>query len=278
MSHLSTTLKVTMTLLSLTYAQGCMEVTEVEDLGAEDKKTTSTLETETQLSDENNSRCVLEDIKCQQGCFYDHGQIFGTLSPFYNACMSQCEDTLDECLGDVNVVGSGKTDEITYSWEQPPSEGIGGYYGYCGPTAAANLVTNICGHRITPSTFAEESFGLGPGTHPNTLRDTLNDLGRCGEWEVCQHDPAEVDVFQELQKDLPAAVMLNWSYRSMHWVTVMQVNYSPLCEVVYNHWGGQATMDCDAFIERWALTESALGQTAVVSRALRPFTYVCQGR
>ena len=81
-----------------------------------------------------------------------------------------------------------------------PSEGIGGYYGYCGPTAAANLVTNVRGHRITPRRFASEAFGLGPGTPPSSLSKVLNELACCGEWSVCQHDPTEVDFFQELQK------------------------------------------------------------------------------
>ena len=255
---------------------GCVEVVELEQLESVQKTERSLIEAENRLTDENNSQCVLNEIKCEQQCFYDHGQLVGTLSPFYNSCMSRCEDELNECLQSVRVLAPTKTDQVTYSWEQPPSEGIGGYYGYCGPTAAANLVTNICGHRVTPMKFAEESFGLGPGTHPQTLSHALNELGCCGEWSVCEHDPSRVDVFQELQKNLPAAVMLNWTARSLHWITVMQVNYSPSCEVIYNHWGGQATMDCNQFLERWALTESSLGQTSIVSRLLRPFTYVCQ--
>ena len=56
----------------------------------------------------------------------------------------------------------------------------------------------------------------------------------------------------------------------------MQVNYSPRCEVIYNHWGGQASMECNEFLERWALTESSLGQATLASRLAKPFTYVCQ--
>ena len=260
---------------------GCADVTELEDAHTKtqvelDKNDPSLSEQVERISDENNSLCVLNHIKCEQRCFYDYGQTFGTLSPFYNSCMSKCEATLDRCLHNVNIVPSKRTDEATYSWEQPPSEGVGGYYGYCGPTAAANLVTNICGHRITPMRFADESFGVGPGTSPNALSHALNEIGCCGEWSVCKHNVLKVDVFQELQKNLPAAVMLNWSARSMHWITVMQVNYTPRCQVIYNHWGGQATMECNEFLERWALTESSLGQTALVSRAVQPFTYVCQ--
>ena len=274
------------TLLMLTFHfifnLGCAEVTELEDeyvterVNINKSDTSSALGEVDRVSEENNSRCVQDEIKCEQRCFYDHGQTFGELSPFYNSCMSKCERTLNRCLQEVNIMPPNLTDEITYSWEQPPSKGIGGYYGYCGPTAAANLVTNVCGHRITPMTFADESFGLGPGASPNKLSHALNELGCCGEWSVCQHDPEEVDVFEALQQSLPAAVMLNWSSRSMHWVTVMKVEYSPICRVIYNHWGDQATMGCNEFIERWAMSESSLGRTSLISRLVSPFTYICQ--
>ena len=125
------------TLLMLTFHfifnLGCAEVTELEDeyvterVNINKSDTSSALGEVDRVSEENNSRCVQDEIKCEQRCFYDHGQTFGELSPFYNSCMSKCERTLNRCLQEVNIMPPNLTDEITYSWEQPPSKGIGGY-------------------------------------------------------------------------------------------------------------------------------------------------------
>ena len=176
------------------------------------------------------------------------------------------------------MVPAERTEDPTYSWEQPPSKGVGGYYGYCGPTAAANLVTNECGHRITPITFAAVSFGWGPGTSPRSLVRTLNQMGRCGYWSLCGHDEGDFDVFRSLENNLPAATLMDWSIKGMHWVTVVAIHREPRCEVVFNHWGRQEVLDCDTFIERWSSRSTSLGSTAVASRVVQPFTYVCRPR
>ncbi len=62
----------------------------------------------------------------------------------------------------------------------------------------------------------------------------------------------------------------------MHWITVMDIQFSPSCSVVFNHWGRQETMACNEFLERWSLAEETIGQSALAGRILQPFTYVCQ--
>ena len=79
----------------------------------------------------------------------------------------------------------GYTDERTYSWKQPQSEGPNGYYGYCGPTAASNILANLCGIMVSPQELAEACFGLEPGTTPQALADALNEIDGCGKWRVC---------------------------------------------------------------------------------------------
>ena len=66
----------------LIFTAACVDLVELDSENAVDKISTEMIDDAKRLSDENNSQCVLDDLKCQQQCFYDHGQSFGTLSPF----------------------------------------------------------------------------------------------------------------------------------------------------------------------------------------------------
>ena len=99
---------------------------------------------------EKSSLCMRRRIACEQGCYAHYGQTWGTLSPLYNACMDECQRGFTECTERQRPhrvePRPGHARERTYSWEQPDSEGPGGYYGYCGPTAASNLLANMRPH------------------------------------------------------------------------------------------------------------------------------------
>ena len=63
-------------------ALGCAEF---NDTAMNETDPTSQMDITTKSRD-----CVHERIQCEQECFYDHGQTFGTLNPFYNSCMNEC--------------------------------------------------------------------------------------------------------------------------------------------------------------------------------------------
>jgi len=254
-------------------------------VGCADLDPLDSLDTEHNLTngiEEKSSLCTRRRIACEQECFETYGQTWGTLSPLYNACMDECHQGFMKCTERQRPhrvePRPGHARTRTYSWDQPDSEGPGGYYGYCGPTAASNLLANMCGYLVPPSRLAECCFGLGPGTNPRALVETLNGLHDCGRWAVCHSDVLDGDPLDTLFEQLPAAALLDWDGAlELHWVTVVDVHRTGgSCQVVYNHWGRQDRMGCNEFIERWSLTPTSLGGASIAARILTPFTYVCQ--
>jgi len=229
---------------------------------------------------EKSRDCQIKEVHCERACFSDYGQFWGTFSWRYNSCMKTCGVEYDRCLLRPNTVdGSADVDqEQTYSWEQPPSEGVGGYYGYCGPTAVSNLIANVCGEVVNPYEAGEKCFSAGPGASPSAMVRALNELGGCGEFALCEPEPGESHGMTVLEANLPAAVLLDWdAFFTLHWVTVVAIDWSGgACHVRYNHWGRQDKMACDEFVERWSLTRTTTGRASVFSRILKPFTYICE--
>ena len=195
-------------------------------------------------------------------CFQEYGQTWGTLSPLYNACMDECHDQFERCTQRPNPVRPkpGYARQFTYSWDQPSSDGVNGYYGYCGPTAASNLLANACGVMLPPRSLAEACFGIGPGTTPSALVGALNDIEGCGHWVIDHANASENDPLETLHRRRPVAVLLDWQGAlDLHWITLVDVvRTGGSCHVVYNHWGRQDRMDCNEFVERWSLTTSTL--------------------
>ena len=174
-------------------AMGCAEFEEVE--------TRATASSMTVELEEKSHACVAARISCEQMCFQEYGQTWGTLSPLYNACMDECHDQFERCTQRANPVRPkpGYARQFTYSWDQPSSDGVNGYYGYCGPTAASNLLANACGIMLPPRSLAEACFGIGPGTTPGALVGALNDIEGCGHWVVdhanaSENDPLETSI------------------------------------------------------------------------------------
>jgi len=227
-----------------------------------------------------SKRCEQDRIHCEQMCFREYGQTWGTWSITYNACMDQCLEIYEVCTHRPNPIAAHASyaRDSSYSWDQPTSDGINGYYGYCGPTAGANLLTNTCGARISPRRISETAFSWTPGTTPKKLVSALNAIEGCGQWAVCHPSPRDADVLGTLERLLPVATLLEWEGAlDIHWVTVVDLRRTgSQCNVVYNHWGIQDRMTCNDFISRWSLVDATLGATTVATRALKPFTFVCQ--
>jgi len=110
-------------------------------------------------------------------------------------------------------------------WEQPPDEGWFGQYGYCGPTAVANLL-RLYGIEKSPRTAIDEGcwsyVGTTPGTMQRYLRREHGDLG-CDRRVVGGLDPLEV-LRVLLDADHPPIVLFKNGRLMGHWVVVIGVS------------------------------------------------------
>ena len=84
-------------------------------------------------------------------------------------------------------------EDNSISYKQPDSEGIGGWEGKCGQTAAANLMRMHCGLNKPPESLKSYFNDSTPGVQPTTLKRGLNTLlsifsPTCpkGGWEVIE--------------------------------------------------------------------------------------------
>ncbi len=70
---------------------GCAEVEESE------APTETQAEVTTEDVEEKSRRCRSARIQCEQMCFYEYGQTWGTWSLTYNACMDECLEQYERC-------------------------------------------------------------------------------------------------------------------------------------------------------------------------------------
>ncbi|MEE2786822.1 MAG: hypothetical protein VX589_05750 [Myxococcota bacterium] len=231
---------------------------------------------EYQSSVSRDQVCQDRHAECESVCRSTYRNVIERLFPFLNACTRQCREDEQTCIQRANIIHGTEAAHGSISWGEPDAEGIGGYFGFCGPTAAANLVANMCGQTVSPRTFASQSFSWGPGTTPQRLANALNSLGQCGTWAQCQTTADGRDPLAQMAERLPVGVLVTWSARSLHWVTVVEVTQGPACTIRFNHQGRQDRLSCDAFLELWSLGETLAGRVAVATGILKPFTFVCQ--
>jgi hypothetical protein len=214
--------------------------------------------------------CFSNRIACEDACWdmYGGGWLPGIWDPQFVACVYECGLIYAECTQIGYTMPDG-----TISHEQPTPDVMSPWFGYCGPTACANLTSMNCGYDVPPMEFDEECFGLNPGTLPNDLCDALESWPENGDWEVCSENSS----LDDLAANLPAAALLDWDGQGgLHWVTVVDINQGPPCTVTFNHWGRQQVMNCSDFTNRWSLNCSCVAQVCVGDRILNPYTYVCE--
>jgi hypothetical protein len=141
----------------------------------------------------------------------------------------------------LNVMPDG-----SYSWEQPDSNGLNGWEGFCGQTATANLLTTDKGGvQVTPQDVSKAADDWTPGSKPETLMRAIGKLAA---------DPSKFEISHD--KDLssasptsPIACLLQWGGGSFHYVSVVGVQGD---RVVFNHWGIQDSLPKSDFDNRWA--------------------------
>ena len=111
------------------------------------------------------------------------------------------------------------------SWPQPPSDGIFGQWGYCGATAAANLL-RWYGREVSPKeAIAKGCWSYLAGTFPGTLRDCINAIAPnldCSLGNARARAPLD-DLRAHLQDGHPVIVLYMTGVFEAHWVVVTGV-------------------------------------------------------
>jgi len=159
---------------------------------------------------------------------------------------------------------TGRLAELTYigssyagaprSWEQPDSEGIFGQYGYCGATAAANMV-GWYGKSVSPRNAIDNGCWSYIGTRPVTLAKYLRthhaDLG-CALGKMTWDADALTGVRNSLRVGKPLVVVFMTGGLNAHWVTIIGVQGAgddP--KLVVMSWGGFYTVQWSDFKDAW---------------------------
>jgi hypothetical protein len=181
-----------------------------------------------------------------------------------------------------------KDGSITY--DQPDSTGIGGYNGFCGETAASNILHMHCGLMASPTKYCNAfTSDITPGTRPGSLKNGLNDMFKenkklCpeGKWEVYSSSDSPEEYIEYILgglvqksnftrtrddkskvKKFPYPIMIEVppsGSKGLHWVTVLDITGykagtkltdQDSCEAVINHWGDQYRVPCTR-LASWA--------------------------
>ncbi len=140
------------------------------------------------------------------------------------------------------------------SWEQPPSEGIFGQNGYCGATAAANLLSWY-GKNVSPRNAIDDGCWSYIGTRPITLARYLQNhhasLG-CSLGRMSWNADALTGVRNSLREGRPLVVVFMTGRLEAHWVTIMGVRgRGDDPKLVVMSWGGFYTVQWSDFREAW---------------------------
>jgi hypothetical protein len=172
----------------------------------------------------------------------------------------------------------------TVSFVQPDSEGVRGYEGKCGQTAASNALFTLCRIAAHPKSYADYYLSdVTPGVRPGTLEEGLDDMfeknnSNCpsGNWRIDDADNSN-DFWNNIEKGLrvyysseqitlrtrdngekiyrkPVIAMIRTpGDHVLHWVTIVDLigKDSPSCKVIFNHWDDQYEVPCYPFA-RWS--------------------------
>lgn len=177
------------------------------------------------------------------------------------ACAVQQQE--EEPQGTTNAAFTGRIPEMVEttaprgaprSWQQPDSEGLFGRFGYCGATAAANLL-GWYRQNVSPRQAIDGGCWSNIGTLPSSIANYLStsfpDLG-CAAGTL----PYEADSLASLRNAVgrghPVLIEFMTGGLDAHWVTVIGfqgAGNNP--KVVVMSWGGFYTIQWDALQDAW---------------------------
>ncbi len=188
-------------------------------------------------------------------------------------------DEIDTDIPEMHIMPDG-----TLSWEQPDSSGTFGYNGYCGETAAANIISMLR-FPTSPDVVKDTCQDSTPGTLPSTIADYLTtEMGV--QWSI--YNLRAYYAFRDLKTALdhgtliaengnsPVAVLIKIKgKKAYHWITVVDIDDND--NVIYNEYGKQEIISKKDFMVLWSFH----GITSIWRSTLRrvgvvPFTMVSQ--
>lgn len=200
--------------------------------------------------------------------------------------------------GACNKKGDAKNVSATFyhckdgsvSFKQPSSTGWQGWNGYCGETAASNVLYMSCSMITSPIGYCNAyTDDVTPGTRPSSLASGLNRMfddnkSTCpkGKWKTYNDvdSPREyidylvggLESYQGIKRlrsngkkidRSPFPIMIEVppkGSKGLHWVTVIDVEgfdktknlyLQDNCQVTINHWSDQYKVPCER-LSAWA--------------------------
>jgi len=153
-----------------------------------------------------------------------------------------------------DMVGISAPADAVASWAQPDSEGTFDQYGYCGATAASNLL-RWYGKEVSPSSAIDDGCWSYIGTRAPTLAAYLkrhhSELG-CSYETLGFYDDGLATLRQSLEAGRPVIVQFMTGSLNAHWVTVIGVQGAgddP--QIVVMSWAGFYTLQWSRLQDAW---------------------------
>jgi hypothetical protein len=174
------------------------------------------------------------------------------------------EEAVGEDVGEANEAYTGRVAEMkrigrSYpgapaSWAQPDSDGTFDEKGYCGATAAANLL-RWYQKDVSPDQAIADGCWSVIGTRPATLARYLQkhhaSLG-CALHKMDRDADALAGVRASLRAGKPLVVLFMTGYLNAHWVTIMAVEgRGPDPNLVVMSWAGFYRIKWSEFQAPW---------------------------
>ncbi|MBX3231761.1 MAG: hypothetical protein KIT84_42720 [Labilithrix sp.] len=140
------------------------------------------------------------------------------------------------------------------SWAQPDSEGAFDQYGYCGATAASNLL-RWYGKEVAPRRAIDDGCWSYVGTTPSTLaaylRDKHSELD-CSYRTLDFYADGLATLRRSLEAGRPVIIQFMTGSLNAHWVTAIGVRGAgddP--EIVVMSWAGFYTLQWSRLQDAW---------------------------
>jgi hypothetical protein len=140
------------------------------------------------------------------------------------------------------------------SWDQPDSEGWFNQYGYCGATAASNLL-RVYGREVAPRTAIDDGAWSWIGTRPATLAAYLRrhhaDLA-CALRTAPSAEAALSTLRERTATGTPVIVLFMTGRMNAHWVTVLGVDGTgDRARVLAMSWGSYYAITWSDLADAW---------------------------